>query len=51
MVNIPENKLNVPVVSIAATNQNVTCEDKNVTGKDCQFFIASRDTIIQLAEE
>ncbi len=41
----------MPIIAVAATNHEVTCETAKKTGAECDSFIASRNAVIQIAKE
>ncbi|CAK70807.1 unnamed protein product (macronuclear) [Paramecium tetraurelia] len=45
----PESMIDKPIIVITASNQSITCEDRNLTGTDCQNYYCQQNASMKLA--
>ncbi|CAD8128644.1 unnamed protein product [Paramecium sonneborni] len=45
----PSSMINKPIIVITASNQSITCADRNLTGSSCDYYLCSMNASLELA--
>jgi hypothetical protein len=50
-INKTSNILPVPVLNLIAGNEKITCDDRKLTGADCDTFLVNQNVMIRAGKE